>query len=186
MKDEREILYSTANYLTVARVALIPLLVTTLFFKGQVAAFIAALIFITASITDWLDGYMARKYKTVSSFGKFLDPLADKLLVMSAMIMLIPLERIPAWMVVVILGREMAITGLRGIASEQGIVIAASGLGKYKTGFQIAALIGLLLHYEYYGIDFHRLGMVLLWIALIFTLWSGYDYIRKFKDVITK
>jgi len=178
--------YSTANYLTVSRIIMIPIIVILLFFEGKLAAFITALIFSLASITDWVDGYIARKQHTVSVLGKFLDPLADKLLVMSTMIMLIPLGRIPAWIVVIILARELAITGLRGIASSEGVVIAASKLGKYKTGFQIAALITLLLHYEYCcGIDFHNIGMNLLWIALVLTLWSGYDYIVKFKRVLS-
>jgi CDP-diacylglycerol--glycerol-3-phosphate 3-phosphatidyltransferase len=115
----------------------------------------------------------------------FLDPLADKMLVMCTMVMLIPLDRIPAWVVVVILAREFAITGLRGMASNEGVVIAASKLGKYKTGFQIAALIGLTLHYEYYGFDFHFWGMGLLWIALFYTLWSGYEYMKQFKDMLS-
>lgn len=182
----KENIYNTANYLTLSRVILIPLIMLCLFFEGQVAAFIAALIFAIASATDWFDGYLARKNGTVSTLGKFLDPLADKLLVMTSMIMLIPLNRIPAWIVVLILAREIAITGLRGVASSEGIVIAASNLGKYKTGFQIAAMIGLLLHFNYYGINFHILGTILLWIALALTLWSGYDYLKKFKEVITR
>lgn len=184
-EDEKTNLYSTANYLTISRVAMIPLIMFFLFFEGKTAALISAIIFSLAAITDWLDGYLARKQRTVSSLGKFLDPLADKLMVMAAMIMLIPLGRIPAWMVVIILAREIAITGLRSIASAEGLVIAASNLGKYKTGFQIASLIFLLIHFEYYGIKFHLYGMFLLWIALILTVWSGYDYIKKFKDVIT-
>ena len=179
-------LYSIANCLTVSRIIIIPVIVILLLFEGKLVAFITALIFSIASITDWMDGYIARKQQTVSVLGKFLDPLADKLLVMSTMIMLIPLGRIPAWIVVIILARELAITGLRGIASSEGVVIAASKLGKYKTGFQIAALIVLLLHYEYCcGIDFHFTGMILLWIALVLTLWSGYDYIVKFKSVLS-
>lgn len=179
-------LYSTANYLTVSRILIIPVIVVLLLFEGKLVSFITALIFSIASITDWMDGYIARKQQTVSVLGKFLDPLADKLLVISTMIMLIPLGRIPAWIVVIFLARELAITGLRGIASSEGVVIAASKLGKYKTGFQIAALIVLLLHYEYCcGIDFHFAGMILLWIALVLTLWSGYDYIVKFKRVLS-
>jgi CDP-diacylglycerol--glycerol-3-phosphate 3-phosphatidyltransferase len=112
--------------------------------------------------------------------GKLLDPLADKLLILSGMIMLIPLERIPAWMVVVIIGREVAITGLRGIASAEGVVIAASRWGKGKMILQTSALTGLMLHYPYLGINFHILGMILLWIALAVTLWSGIDYFWKF------
>jgi len=181
----KEDLKSTANYITMSRVAMTPLIVFCLFFDGRLAAFFAALVFSIASITDWLDGYIARKSNTVSSIGKFLDPLADKMLVMSTMVMLIPLGRIPAWVVVVILAREFAITGLRGMASNEGVVIAASKLGKYKTGFQIAALIGLTMHYEYYGFDFHFWGMGLLWIALFFTLWSGYEYMKQFKDMLS-
>jgi CDP-diacylglycerol--glycerol-3-phosphate 3-phosphatidyltransferase len=181
----KENLKSTANYLTLSRVAMTPLIMFCLLFDGKTAAFLASLVFSIASITDWLDGYVARKNNTVSSFGMFLDPLADKMLVMCTMVMLIPLERIPAWVVVVILAREFAITGLRGMASNEGVVIAASKLGKYKTGFQIAALIGLTLHYEYYGFDFHFWGMGLLWIALFYTLWSGYEYMKQFKDMLS-
>ena len=179
-------IYSTANYLTFSRVVIIPFIMFFLFFDGKLAAFVSAMLFSIASITDWLDGYLARKQQTVTNLGKFLDPLADKLLVMAVMVMLIPLDRIPAWIVVLILAREFAITGLRGIASSEGVVIAASNLGKYKTGFQIAALIGLLMHYDYYGFDFHLWGTILLWIALALTLWSGYDYIKHFKGIITK
>lgn len=178
-------LKSTANYLTLSRVAMTPLIVFCLFFDGKLAAFLASFIFSIASITDWLDGHLARKHNTVSSFGKFLDPLADKLLVMGTMVMLIPLGRIPAWVVAAILAREFAITGLRGMASNEGIVLAASKLGKYKTGFQIASLIGLTMHYEYYGFDFHLWGMGLLWIALFYTLWSGYEYMKQFKDMLS-
>ena len=109
-----------------------------------------------------------------------LDPMADKLLINSALIMLISLDRIPAWMVVLIVGREVAVTGLRGIATTQGLVIAASNWGKAKLVFQSMALIGLMLHYKYLGIDFHFLGMLLLWIALVITLWSGIDYFHRF------
>ncbi len=177
-------IYTTANYLTTSRIAIIPLIVVSLFFEGKFAAFMASLLFSIASITDWADGYMARKNETVTTLGKFLDPLADKMLVMATMTMLIPLDRIDAWIVVLILAREFAITGLRGIASSEGIVIAASNLGKYKTGFQIAALIGLTMHYEYYGFDFHFWGTLLLWIALFFTLWSGYEYMKQFKGLL--
>ena len=112
--------------------------------------------------------------------GKLLDPLADKLLINSAFIMLIPLGRVPAWMVVLIVAREVAVTGLRGIASLEGLAIAASKWGKAKMIFQTIALIGLMLHYEYLGINFHSLGMLILWIALAITIWSGVDYFIKF------
>jgi CDP-diacylglycerol--glycerol-3-phosphate 3-phosphatidyltransferase len=117
--------------------------------------------------------------------GKFLDPLADKILVSLTMIMLIPLGRIPVWMVIVIIAREIAVTGLRGMAVTEGIVIQASALGKYKTIFQSVALLGLCLHYPYFNVDFHVVGMVFLWGALILTLWSGWDYFRQFNKVLT-
>lgn len=179
-------IYSTANYLTLSRVLMIPLIMISLLFDGKLAAFIACILFSIASITDWVDGYLARKQHTVSTLGKFLDPLADKLLIMATMIMLIPLDRIDAWIVIVILAREIAITGLRSIAASENIVIDASNLGKFKTGFQIAALIGLTMHYEYYSFDFHFCGTILLWIALAFTLWSGWDYIKQFKGLLVE
>lgn len=173
-------LWNIPNMLSLFRLLAIPFVVFFLFFSGPLASFMAALIFSLASITDLLDGYIARQQKTETPVGKLLDPMADKLLITSAMIMLISLERIPAWIVVLIVGREIAVTGLRGIASAQGIVIAASNWGKAKTVFQCIALIGLLLHYEYLGINFHLLGMILLGIALVITLWSGLDYFFKF------
>jgi len=134
-----------------------------------------------------LDGFFARRYEAVTTLGKFLDPLADKILVSVTMIMLIPLERIPVWMVIVIIAREMAITGLRGIAVSEGIVIQASWLGKYKTIFQCVALVALSLHYSYFHINFHLVGMVVMWVALAFTVWSGWDYFSQFsRKVFTK
>ena len=179
-------IYNLANYLTISRVAMIPVIMFFLYFDSRATSFIASLLFFIASLTDWVDGYIARKNKLITVFGKFLDPLADKLMVISIMIMLIPLGRIDAWIVVLIIAREMTITGLRSIATTEGIVIAAGNLGKYKTGFQLASLIGLTMHYEYYGFDFHYYGTILLWIALVLTLWSGYDYLRQFKGVLTK
>lgn len=173
-------LWNIPNLLSLFRLLAIPFVVFFLFFPGPLASFMAALIFSLASLTDLLDGYIARQQKTETSMGKLLDPMADKLLITSAMIMLISLERIPAWIVVLIVGREIAVTGLRGIASVQGLVIAASKWGKAKTVFQSIALIGLLLHYEYLGINFHVLGMILLVIALGITLWSGLDYFFNF------
>ena len=117
--------------------------------------------------------------------GKFLDPLADKILVSVTMIMLIPLERIPIWMVLIIIIREMAITGLRGIAANEKIVIQASRLGKHKTVFQAVSLLGLCLHYSYFNIDFHVVGMFFLWVALSLTLWSGGDYFYRFNRVFS-
>jgi len=172
------------NNLTLLRIACIPVLILLLFSPGKVCAFMAALIFSAASITDLLDGFLARRYGLESALGKFLDPLADKLLISAALIMLIPLGRVPAWITFVIIGREISVTGLRAILSEKGIVMGAEELGKYKTGFQIAAIIPLLLHYSYFSIDFHAVGTFFLWVAVFFTVWSGAKYFQKFQQII--
>jgi CDP-diacylglycerol---glycerol-3-phosphate 3-phosphatidyltransferase len=184
------------NILTMVRIATIPVICMLLLSPGRRPCFWAAVFFAAASVTDWLDGYLARKMEIVTVFGKFLDPIADKLIVMAALIMILPYDRVPAWMVLVILGREIIITGLRGIASTEGIVIAASNLGKFKTIFQLVAIIGLLLHYDYrwfFSVDhpllivnMHNVGMFYLWIATVITIWSGVDYLTKFIRVIAK
>lgn len=178
------------NILTLLRILLVPPLVVILLSPSRSAGFLAALLFAVASTTDWLDGYLARRMGIVTMLGKFLDPIADKLMVMAALIMILPYGRVPAWMVLVILGREIVITGLRSIASSEGIVIAASRLGKYKTIFQIVAILALLLHYDYYwffGIEnpylyanMHNVGIFFLWVATVITIWSGIDYLVRF------
>jgi CDP-diacylglycerol--glycerol-3-phosphate 3-phosphatidyltransferase len=182
MKEEHQtkIILNLPNTLTLVRLISIPLVIICLSFEGRWGSFLAALFFGMAFITDVLDGYFARRYGAVTVFGKFLDPLVDKILVCVTVIMLIPLGRIPAWMVMLIVAREMAVTGLRGVAASQGIVIQASFLGKYKTVFQSTATILLCLHYEYLGVDFHLVGMAFLWVALILTLWSGWAYFKGF------
>ncbi|MFH1243511.1 MAG: CDP-diacylglycerol--glycerol-3-phosphate 3-phosphatidyltransferase [Pseudomonadota bacterium] len=177
-------IYNLPNALTVIRLACIPLVMICLNIPGRWGGFLAALFFGMASITDILDGFFARRYGAVTSLGKFLDPLADKILICLTMIMLIPLGRIPVWMVLIIVMREMAVTGLRGIAISEGIVITASSLGKYKTLFQSIAVLGLCLHYAYLDLSFHAVGMAFLWVALILTVWSGLDYLWKFKKVL--
>jgi CDP-diacylglycerol--glycerol-3-phosphate 3-phosphatidyltransferase len=172
------------NSLTMFRIASVPLLILLMLSPSKWSGFFAALVFCAAAITDYFDGYVARRFKLVSNLGKIMDPLADKLLVSSAFIMLIPYDRAPAWVICVIIGRELAVTGLRNIISEKGEDVSASRLGKLKTGFQIAAIIPLLLHYEYFGIDFHAIGYVLLWIALVVTLWSGIDYFVRFRKLL--
>lgn len=172
--------WNLPNILSALRICTVPLFIVLLLSPNKQLNFITAIVFAAASLTDWLDGYLARKMAVETAFGKFLDPLADKLLVLTCFVMLIPLNRIPAWMVAIIVGREIAVTGLRAIISVEGIVIEASSLGKYKTAFQIASIIALIIHYNFLGINFHTMGTVLLWIALIFTLWSGIDYFGKF------
>ncbi len=189
-------IWNIPNILTLLRIAAIPVIVVLLLSPSRDAGFWAAAVFSAASFTDWLDGYLARRMGIVTVFGKFLDPIADKLIVMAALIMIIPYDRVPAWMVLVILGREIVITGLRGIASSEGIVISASDLGKFKTIFQIVAIIGLLLHYDYPWffsvnhplllVNMHNVGMFYLWIAFVITVWSGADYLAKFIRVIAR
>jgi len=177
-------IFNLPNTLSLFRIACIPLLVLFLFFPHKTTSFLAALVFALASISDLLDGFLARRHQLVTTFGKFLDPLADKLIVSAALIMLIPLGRVPAWMVVVIIGRELAIMGLRSIAGSEGKVITADYLGKQKMVLQTVAILGLLLHYDYYGVNFHAVGMFFLWLAVIITLWSGFNYFRNFWHVL--
>ncbi|MBW2195093.1 MAG: CDP-diacylglycerol--glycerol-3-phosphate 3-phosphatidyltransferase [Deltaproteobacteria bacterium] len=176
--------FSSPNNLTLFRVASIPVLILLLLFSNKVCAFMAAIVFSAASITDMLDGLLARRHGLESTLGKFLDPLADKLLISSALIMLIPHGRVPAWMAFVIIGREIAVTGLRAILSEKGVVMEAEQLGKYKTGFQIAAIIPLLFHYSYFNIDFHAVGVLFLWMAMFLTVWSGVKYFINSQEII--
>jgi CDP-diacylglycerol---glycerol-3-phosphate 3-phosphatidyltransferase len=170
----------TPNLLTGARIAAVPVVMLLLFFPGPLASFLGALCFLVAGATDFLDGFLARRHRMVSRLGKFMDPLADKLLVSAALIMLIPLGRVPAWMAFIIVGREIAVTGLRGLAAAEGIILAPDRWAKAKTFLQMAALTALILHYPYMGIDFQELGTALLWLALIATLASGVSYFWGF------
>jgi CDP-diacylglycerol--glycerol-3-phosphate 3-phosphatidyltransferase len=180
----RELMSNLPNTLTIIRLVCIPLVLVCLSFHGKLGSFLAALFFGMAFVTDFLDGYFARKYGAVTVLGKFLDPLADKILVSATMIMLIPLGRIPTWIVILIVAREIAITGFRTIAVNEGVVIQASALGKYKTIFQSVAIGGLCLHYEYVDVNFHAVGMTFLWIALILTFWSGWAYFKNSIHVL--
>lgn len=185
MKKSQSKINNLPNTLSIIRLVLIPVIVICLYFPGRLGSFLAALFFGLAAITDLLDGFYARRHKKITSLGKFLDPLADKLLISATMIMLITLNRIPAWVVIIIIVREMAVTGLRGIAVVEGIVIEASSLGKYKTIFQLVSLICLSLHYEYLKVDFHIVGMTFLWAALILTMWSGWVYVKMTKKILS-
>jgi CDP-diacylglycerol--glycerol-3-phosphate 3-phosphatidyltransferase len=173
------------NTLTLFRIAASPVIVLLLLSPNQFCNFLAALLFSCAAITDYLDGFFARRQGITSTFGKAMDPLADKLLVSTPLIMMTSHGWIPAWLVCVIIGRELAVTGLRNIIAAEGEDISASQLGKWKTGFQIGAIIPLLLHDTYFGISFHEIGFVLLWLALIFTIWSGIKYFITFKKLLT-
>ena len=169
------------NKLTVVRVILIPFFVVLLLF--DITAYdkwIALAIFIVASLTDFLDGHIARKYNLVTNFGKFMDPLADKLLVCSAMICMVELSRIPAWVVIIIIAREFIISGFRLVASDNGVVIAASYWGKFKTTFQILMICLMIA-------DLPPLALVtqiVMWVAVALTVVSLVDYLIKNKDVM--
>ena len=169
------------NKLTLFRVILIPFFVVFLLVDiTSVDKWIALAIFIVASLTDLLDGKIARKYNLVTNFGKFMDPLADKLLVCSALICLVALERIPAWMVIVIIAREFIISGFRLVASDNGVVIAASYWGKFKTTFQIIMICLMIADLE----ELQLLTMIVTWVAVILTVVSLVDYLVKNKDVM--
>ncbi|PSL42071.1 CDP-diacylglycerol--glycerol-3-phosphate 3-phosphatidyltransferase [Planomicrobium soli] len=176
------------NQITISRILLIPIFMAVMlidFGWGNIAflgaemgvnQFLGALIFLFASLTDWVDGYYARKYNLVTTFGKFLDPLADKLLVSAAFIILVEMNLAPSWIVILIISREFAVTGLRLVLAGEGEVVAAGWLGKIKTTAQIIAIATLLLHNPIFAwVDF-RFDVAMLYIALIFTLWSGWDY----------
>lgn len=176
---------SHPNTLTLFRIATIPIIVVLMLYPNRISCLVAAILFSAAAITDYFDGYIARRFSLVSNLGKVMDPVADKLLVSSAFIMLTALGWVPAWMVCIIIGREIAVTGLRNIIAEKGEDVSASNLGKYKTGFQIAAAIPLLIHYPFLGLDSVVIGNFFVWGALVFTIWSGADYFIKFRKLLT-
>ena len=172
------------NKLTILRVIMIPFFVAALLYDGganQNMRYVAAALFIIASLTDMLDGKIARKYNLVTNFGKFMDPLADKLLVCSAMICMIEVDKLPAWVVIIIIGREFIISGFRLVASDNGIVIAASWWGKSKTISQMIMIILLIADIPALSV----LNTVLIWVALILTVVSLIDYLVKNKNVLS-
>ncbi len=173
-------MFNLANQLTLARIFFVFPIVLLLYFPGKITCILAAVLFGIASITDFLDGHIARKSNMVTSFGKFLDPLADKLLICSILIMFVELGWVPAWVTIVIIVRELAVTGLRAMAIDEGVVIAADKYGKLKTVMQIVAIVPLLIHYPFFGIDVHMLGNFLLYIALVLTIFSGLNYFYRF------
>lgn len=173
------------NKLTILRVIMIPFFVAALLYDGganQNMRYVAAALFIIASLTDMLDGKIARKYNLVTNFGKFMDPLADKLLVCSALICMIELRQLPAWMVIIIISREFIISGFRLVASDNGVVIAASYWGKFKTTFQMIGVVLLIFNIP----ALSTLTTIIVWIALALTAISLVDYIVKNAGVLTE
>ena len=188
----RQEFWNVPNAITLVRIAAIPVFLFFTFEESRVNSFIAALVYAATAGTDFLDGWLARRMKLVTVIGKFLDPLADKLIVVSALVMLVHLGRVPAWIVILVMAREFMITGLRTIAMSEGIVIAAGQEGKYKTALQLAAIVFLLLHYRYpvdflvvtRDVDANSVGTWLLYMSLVFSLWSAWIYLRGFVGAV--
>ncbi|ABS74039.1 MULTISPECIES: CDP-diacylglycerol--glycerol-3-phosphate 3-phosphatidyltransferase [Bacillus] len=189
-------MFNLPNKITLARIALIPVFMIIMLVPFQwgsvhigdesipVAHLTGAVLFIIASTTDWVDGYYARKLNLVTNFGKFLDPLADKLLVSAALITLVQFDLAPAWMVIIIISREFAVTGLRLVLAGTGEVVAANMLGKIKTWAQIIAVAALLLHNLPFELVSFPFGDIALWVAVLFTVISGWDYFAKNWDAL--
>lgn len=187
VNGRRREMVNLPNLITMLRVTVIPVLFLLLLDPGRVLSLVIAVVFIIAAITDLLDGYIARKYDIVTKAGKILDPIADKLIVSTAMILMIPLGRIPAWVVALIVMRDFAVDGIRHMSTAGGgAIIAASKIGKQKTLSQVIAISALLIHYPIFGADAHQVGIVVLYIALALTIWSGLDYVLKFSRWVLK
>jgi CDP-diacylglycerol--glycerol-3-phosphate 3-phosphatidyltransferase len=161
----------------------VPFIIALLYFPKPLTCFFAMLLFLVAILTDLADGFLARKYNQVTNFGKFLDPLADKILIASVLIMLVELGWVPAWVAIIVIVREILVTGLRAIAADKGHVIAADKYGKLKTIMQSVALVPLIYHYPLFGIDVAWLGSVLLFVAVVLTVFSGWNYLYGFYRV---
>ena len=180
------------NLVTMGRVLLIPGVLYFIDNFSPLRTFIASLLYLVSAAGDALDGYLARSRGQVSVLGKFLDPLADKLIVTAVLVFMVALGRVPAWLVVVLIARDLAITGLRSIASAEGIVIAASDGGKVKTALQLVAIMMLMIHFRYpmlgidMMVDFHLTGLATLYISMAVSLWSAFDYIRGFVRAVAR
>lgn len=171
---------NAANILSIIRIGAVPILVVLLYFPGPLICLVAAFVFLVAVLTDLFDGFLARKFNQVTTAGKFLDPLADKLLSCSALVMLVNLNWAPAWAAVILICRELAVTGLRAVAAESGLVIAADRFGKLKTFAINTAVFLLILHYEWFGLDPVCPGLVILYLSLPLSLVSGANYLYGF------
>jgi CDP-diacylglycerol--glycerol-3-phosphate 3-phosphatidyltransferase len=184
----REEITDLPNLLTLVRIALIPVVLVCVDNYSPRLSTLAALVFVAAMATDVLDGWLARRMGLVTVMGKFLDPLADKLMVLSVLVIMVAKDRAPAWLVVVLMSREIAVTGLRAIASQQGYVIAAGAGGKIKTALQSVGVVFLLVHFKYeillfdYTLDFHTVGIYLLYLSLVMSVLSAAEYFKFFVD----
>ena len=177
--------FNLPNTITLMRIGVVPFLFILLSNPGEFWSLVIAGLFVVASITDFFDGYIARKYHMITTMGKFLDPIADKIIVNSAMILMIPIGRLPAWIVAITIIRDLIVDVIRSIASSEGIYMQASILGKQKTVAQIIAVTALMIHYSIFGINAHIVGTVILYVALFLTVYSGIDYfIKLYKNVV--
>ncbi len=173
-------MWNLANKITFFRILMTPVIVILLYFEGPILCIFATLAFMLACFTDFVDGYIARRENMVTSLGKFLDPLADKVLICSVLIMLVGLGWVPTWVVILMVCREMVVTGLRAIAMDEGIVLAADRYGKLKTVLQGLAIVPLLWHYPFFGFNVQPIGMILLYAALVLAVFSGVNYMYGF------
>src|SRR6266540_1325321 len=180
------------NLVTMGRVVVIPFVLYFIDNFNPLRTFIAAMLWLVAAAGDFLDGYLARSRGQVSMLGKFLDPLADKLLITAVLVYMVALGRVPAWVVVVTVARDLAVNGLRSIASAQGLVISASDGGKIKTALQLVAIMMLMVHFRYPAlgvgipIDYHRAGLVILYVSTVVSVFSGVQYMRHFLAAALK
>ncbi len=175
-------IFNVPNLLSMSRILAVPVFIVLMLDPSPLRALAAGVVFSIASATDWLDGYLARKWGQVTKVGKLLDPIADKILIMAALVVLVELKPdvVHSWIAILIIGREFAVTGLRAIAASDGVVIPAETVGKYKVGAQITAVLSLLL-YQYFDQDWMTdLGIIALWVAMILAVYSAVQYFRTY------
>lgn len=186
--------WNLPNILTLGRIVLIPVFVWLTSDADPFSSLLAAAVFAVASITDVIDGYLARRWNLITVVGKFMDPLADKLIAMAALVMMVRLGRISAWVVIVLLAREFIVSGLRTIAASEGMVIAAGQEGKWKTSLQLVGIISLCIHYEHVvdvglyaaPVDFNKVGQLLVYLSGAFSVWSAVVYFRAFLSMLAR
>jgi len=186
--------WNVPNLLTFGRILIIPLFIYLAYQANPLASLLAGALFAIAAITDVVDGWLARRLGLVTVIGKFLDPLADKLIVLAAMVMLVRLGRFPAWVAILLLSREFVVTGLRQIAASEGMVIAAGQEGKWKTALQLVGIIALLVHYQHEvdlwvwqgPVNFNTVGWYLTLLSVVFSLWSAGVYFRAFLNILAR
>ncbi|MFB1481504.1 CDP-diacylglycerol--glycerol-3-phosphate 3-phosphatidyltransferase [Corallococcus sp. RDP092CA] len=186
--------WNLPNMLTLGRILIIPVFVWLTYDADPLHSLLAGLVFAVAAITDVIDGYLARRWNLITVVGKFMDPLADKLIAMAALVMMVRLGRIAAWVVIVLLAREFIVTGLRTIAASEGMVIAAGQEGKWKTSLQLVGIISLCVHYVHpldlgfrtVTVDYNQVGKVLVYLSGAFSVWSAVVYFRAFLNMLAR